>query len=387
MGVLEKAAVGPILIGRAAQGERLLPPINAHLYAPAHMAHPSEGRRLLTSASAPLPFHQRALARGLTPEGRIRRVVWMHAQAFSAELAGQEERADYFWERGAAALGALLADPAAQATSLGRDLPARLLDELFIDTHCAFYNGHLLSAEPLAFVGGRAAAHAARVCALARLAPGGPERYAELLRPICLAYPRAAVDAGLPAAFVEALRASPHLLEEAPRERSVGEPLAGAPWPASRQAVPVPVSPLDAPVLTPAPRAAFQRGEPFELWLFSRSDPGLKLLAASAALLLALALGMTAQDWLGAATGDAAYARVLDAAGRRDYLAIVDAAPAFLRSLPRSGDDPRAAQVRDLYAEAFVRWFASLDADEADGARPRVERFRELMGAATRRGP
>lgn len=379
----ETAPVAPLLLGRPPADDRLLPPITPRLYAPAYRSHPSEGRRLLGAAAAPLPFRQRVLARGLTPEGRLRRAVWLHAQAFAAELAGQHERADYYWDLSIPALLDLLADPAARATPLGRELPQRLLDELFIDTHCALYNGHVLDGErPLP--GGRAFAHASRIVALAGLAPGGARRYGELLGSLYLARAMACEAAGQAAEARVAYALLADLYpDEALYERSVGGPRAAA----RRPEPPPSVSLLDAPVLTPVAPAALQRGEPFELWFFSRADVALKALAASAALLLALAIGLTALEALNSATRDAAYARMLDAAGRGDYVTVLDAAPAFLRARPLAGADARVARVRDLYAEAFVRWFSSLDAAEAAAARPRIEQFRALMGAAPRARP
>lgn len=411
----------PPLLGRAGQDERLLPPITPHLYVAPHFTQANEGRRLLASALVPLPFRKRVLGHGLSSDEQLRRVVWMHAQAFAAELAGQVERADAFWDRGAALLRELLATHAARPSFSGPDLPQRLLDELFIDTHCALYNGLVLHGEWPA-PEGRAFAHAERLIALTRLGVAGPERYLALLGPLYAARAAAYEAAGLPAqalAAHEALAAfAPASAEAArPLERAVGELLAPAPirtaaWQstassdagrrpngegrtnavlaagpgAGRPDVSGFAGVAEAAALTPVPPARFQLGEPLDLWLFSRRDSGLKLLVAVAALLLGLAGALTAREALSGAARDAAYARLMDAAARADYGAMVDAAPGFLRAPPLAGSDARAAQVRDLYTEAFVRWFTTLDEAEVAAAQPRVDQFRALMGATLEDG-
>jgi tetratricopeptide (TPR) repeat protein len=140
---------------------RLFPPIGEKLFA----ADESEAgltpgevvaRRLLALAGRPLNRRQRVLGWGLDLPGRLGRALWMFREGLRSESAGRWGLADFYWHQSRDALRSLLDTPGAWiqivrsaggAEGDGGELPdaerwARTLaNEVFIDTHCGFYNG------------------------------------------------------------------------------------------------------------------------------------------------------------------------------------------------------------------------------------------------------
>lgn len=91
----------------------------------------------------------------LDGQGRLARLLALHRFAIEAEIEGRWARADFFWTE----VHAKLARPVVRedlAAMFGRGLTRtgdncelgigeiyrHLLDEVFVDTHCAFYNGY-----------------------------------------------------------------------------------------------------------------------------------------------------------------------------------------------------------------------------------------------------
>jgi tetratricopeptide (TPR) repeat protein len=107
-----------------------------------------------------LTWKQRILGLGILAEGRLARLLILHRQAFDAELQGHHNRADFFWrefhtylkkhwpdQTTWAVLFKIAKLPAGTACDNPEQFRERLLEEVFIDTHCAFYNGRIRDVE------------------------------------------------------------------------------------------------------------------------------------------------------------------------------------------------------------------------------------------------
>ncbi|MET4071879.1 hypothetical protein ABID58_006703 [Bradyrhizobium sp. S3.2.6] len=145
----------PHLLVRKSDGQRFLPAIEPNLYSPNGSGETPvrPGRALLALAYPQLTWQQRHAGRGLSPIQQLARLLLLHRLAFEAELAGEFERADFFWRecnsqlRAAStrldiweAACAALEQKSVTSPEIMRDL---IVNELFIDTHIAFANGQL----------------------------------------------------------------------------------------------------------------------------------------------------------------------------------------------------------------------------------------------------
>jgi tetratricopeptide (TPR) repeat protein len=145
------------------RGPRLFPPIGSKLFEADESESgllPDElvARRLLALARRPMTLRQRVLGWGLDPTGLLGRILWMFREGMQSELAGRCGMADFYWRQSRDALRSLLAKAGAWEEIIrsivgsdadGEGLPdasgwARILvDEVFIDTHCGFFNGRV----------------------------------------------------------------------------------------------------------------------------------------------------------------------------------------------------------------------------------------------------
>ncbi len=147
---------------------RIFPHITPDLYrtlegANAHAPDERAARRLLALANRPLTIWQRYLDWKLTAGERLARALGLHKQALEAELAARYERADFFWrqlqhefkaftdkdELWAEALKAAQPEAGAAVMSELNSARARLVDEVFVDTHWAFYRSYAPTDQPL----------------------------------------------------------------------------------------------------------------------------------------------------------------------------------------------------------------------------------------------
>ena len=103
---------------------------------------------------------ERLLGWKLDALGRLARLLLLHKLGLEAELAGRWQRADYFWgfvqdqmramsgksDLWEAVVEAIANEPGVTVLADPVQLRQRLVDEVLIDTHCAFYNSHLQGA-------------------------------------------------------------------------------------------------------------------------------------------------------------------------------------------------------------------------------------------------
>jgi hypothetical protein len=89
-----------------------------------------------------------------------------------------------------------------------------------------------------------------------------------------------------------------------------------------------------------------------------------------------------AAEWPRERARDDAYSRLKTAVPAGRHADVLGAAEQFLGNLPRREDDPRTGQVRDWYAAAFVRWFAT--PPEGKEAQERAERYKNLTEQSAR---
>lgn len=117
-----------------------------------------EALRLLALEDEKLPAGRRILPLGLTPEQRLGRLLHHRQQAIKAEQEGLWKRADFYWRQAHRALKALTSRSslwralARQTAKHGAEILAdpdqlrnRVVEELFVDLHCAFCNGRAFS--------------------------------------------------------------------------------------------------------------------------------------------------------------------------------------------------------------------------------------------------
>ena len=123
-------------------------------------------------------------------------------------------------------------------------------------------------------------------------------------------------------------------------------------------------------------------GEPFEFWLLSRRDIGIKALAVAAVVLLTVGAVMAARRARNDRGRDDAFGRVVQSQRDRDYLGIIRGSETFLDHSPLRGRDPREGRVRELYDEAMVRWFIGRGSADDPEVREHIERFRRLTASA-----
>ncbi|MBD1856722.1 MULTISPECIES: tetratricopeptide repeat protein [Leptolyngbya] len=136
---------------------RIFPLIQAELYAAsdkiAQTSDQQAAQNLLSLANQPFNHAERLFGWQLNAKGQVGHLLMQHRQAIAAELAGQWERADFFWNQvqiefkaiaGAQLWQQIATEIAASKFEIMSDpqqVQQRLVDEIMIDTHCAFYNG------------------------------------------------------------------------------------------------------------------------------------------------------------------------------------------------------------------------------------------------------
>ena len=108
-------------------------------------------------------------------------------------------------------------------------------------------------------------------------------------------------------------------------------------------------------------------GEPFGLWLFSRQDRRLKLRAFAAILLVLFASIFLFQQTRVREARQTAYEALAVAVQNENYLGVIEAAEAYFSNQPFY-HDLRDSQVRQLYDEAFVRWFVTSEQEPSQAA-------------------
>jgi hypothetical protein len=148
--------------------QRVFPPIGPDLYCPT--AEPTDltsdqrrARDLLRLADKDFTRWERLWGWKLDTAGKVGRLLLLHRTALAAELKGLWRRADFFWHhahtvlrtlsREAGVWEGIVAAGAGEIDQTVMDDPERLrshlVDEIFIDTHCALYNGRVRGPEKL----------------------------------------------------------------------------------------------------------------------------------------------------------------------------------------------------------------------------------------------
>jgi hypothetical protein len=138
--------------------QRIFPPIQPTLYSPNQDSVELSPDRQVTQQL--LSLSHRELTRWqlwcgwkLDAEGQLAHLLLQHRLAIAAELSAQWQQADFFWnqvyiglkalsEKAWGALSTIAANhPGVTVVNNSAQLRQRFVDELLIDTHCAFYNG------------------------------------------------------------------------------------------------------------------------------------------------------------------------------------------------------------------------------------------------------
>jgi len=142
---------------------RIFPPITPNLYTPPGGKPQSPNidavQRLLRLVSKKLTFRQKYLGHNLDAEARAGRLLGFHEAAMSSELAGAFARADFLWRRlhdefaelaGRQVFWEELARAVVSETgemSDPNELRRRLVTEVFVETHLAFYRTYAQDVE------------------------------------------------------------------------------------------------------------------------------------------------------------------------------------------------------------------------------------------------
>ena len=122
--------------------------------------------------------------------------------------------------------------------------------------------------------------------------------------------------------------------------------------------------------------------EPLAFWIFSAQGWRIKTQMAVAIVLLVTVVCLAGFQSLRRARQDRAYAALLAASAAGDLVPTIDAGELFLSS-PGLHEDRRTSEVKAIYAEALVRWFALLQGAPDDAALARVRRYEQLAGSST----
>ncbi len=148
--------------------QRFFPPISPNLYdlseEPVALTPDQQvARNLLALAKRDFSRWERFFGWNLDPQGQVGCLCLHHRMALEAELSGCWRRAHLLWDyvytelknlqRHEAVwegLTAVTKQPGVTVLGEPVALRQRLVDEVFIDTHCAFYNGRMQLGEPLA---------------------------------------------------------------------------------------------------------------------------------------------------------------------------------------------------------------------------------------------
>lgn len=114
--------------------------------------------------------------------------------------------------------------------------------------------------------------------------------------------------------------------------------------------------------------------------LLAELDLRVTLQVAVAVVLLSVAGVLLIRGAWARQTRDTSFRQMVDAAGRREYLSVIEAAEKFLTHMPLNGSrDAREEQVVSLYSEALVHWVAQQPGKLDAAATARVERYRQLV--------
>ena len=145
-------------------------------------------------ALARSPFR---LIKPRAPERQAAALLWLFREGMRAELEDRWRRADFFWDEAhrilqglqraeggiVRALALLLARMPAGNEAIAESVAARVIDEIFIDTHAGFYNGRVKSVAELPR-DDRAFAHLERIKALLPSSGMNERERAAFLRPV-----------------------------------------------------------------------------------------------------------------------------------------------------------------------------------------------------------
>jgi hypothetical protein len=207
----------------------LFPEISRALYeSPAPAEAAGAGAEVLRLAHKNLSWKQRWLGLDLDPAARIVLLLSLHREAITEELQGRSLRADFLWREFHFRLARLWPDDGAwqalASVSFGQeDIRRRLLEEIFIDAHCALYNGRARAPDAVA-PDDRVFVHSRYVAQLADLAGIEGDQARALIEPAA----RLQIDALKRAKkWHEAIRACQQVLERFPGAREFQAELAG----------------------------------------------------------------------------------------------------------------------------------------------------------------
>lgn len=430
-----------------AYSHRIFPPVGSGFYildlgnkelTPDQQA----ARKLLSFSNRDFTLLERLSGRKLDIQGQIGHLLLQHRYALEAELASQWHRADFFWRQVLIELKAFIEQdtnwqglvnaisPPADATVMTdpSQLRQRLLDELFIDTHCAFYNGLVEQKENLVLQD-RAFAHIDYIQQYLALIDMSAEailsllgepwqirinlsvkvkqwhiviktctqrlkhlpssirflnELAEILHRASMAIPKEAKFTLQYWQNIRALKSGIKVLEECrknyPENLSIFEAL-------DRRILVTPPPPsiktfvTTFPLLMPISTHCKFGAEPFLAWLFSRQDRRIKLQATFASVLLLMTTGLILREQRVNAVRDGAYRKILVAKMQQDDLGIVENAELFFSDAPL-GKDGRNQQVINLYSESLVRWVAQQQEQLDANAQKHLERYRIALNIA-----
>jgi hypothetical protein len=156
--------MGTLCVRAGGRGSRLFPPVAELLFVAAEgqadlSPRQVVARRLVALARRPMTRRQRVLGSGLDAPGLFGRILWLFREGMRSECTGRWGLADFYWRQSQQALGALvdrpraweevLRSPGGAAAGVEEGVPdtdawlRAVVDELFIDTHCAFFNGRI----------------------------------------------------------------------------------------------------------------------------------------------------------------------------------------------------------------------------------------------------
>ena len=157
-----------VMVSPDRPSHRIFPPIQSDIYTKSNdwnTLTPDQrvAQKILALANQDFTRWERLVGWQLDAPGQIGRLLLQHRLAMEAELAAQWQRADFFWNQVHIEIKALstkddiwqslvsvVADePGVEVMDDPVQLRQRLVDELLIDTHSAFYNGLAQQVEKL----------------------------------------------------------------------------------------------------------------------------------------------------------------------------------------------------------------------------------------------
>ena len=101
------------------------------------------------------------------------------------------------------------------------------------------------------------------------------------------------------------------------------------------------------------------KNEPFLPWLFSRQDLGFKMLPGFASIFLLFTGGFLGRELWATERRNRTYQEIVEASEKYDSLKAIENAEQFLAYKSVKGKDDRESEVKQLYAQAFVRWLSN----------------------------